>query len=481
MSVPVVAEDSTISVISAAEVYFQLKPRDTRFDDVEYREFMPIYSVANSRTVEFDIAAQATNKVLLFHEHVLEVKLRLTKPDGSILEEGRFCAIANNGIDTLWSQVNVSLNGTQINKSTRNHGYRAYIPKALSYPKSAKNQWMQTEMWAEDQIYKFDPVKFDDTCTGLRRRMNFFKERGYLPKNKESTRKYSNKYFTMFGRVFTDLNTCESGILPGVGVKLEMVFAEDSFRLVSNKPDPIKLEVLGVKLHIPIATLNARLWESIDNRMKNEPSTCFYNRTELLTHTINSGVNSYEVALFNSTVAGPARLIIIFVTTKQFNGHILENPWKFSRVWRKDIPASGGTPAQKITSWVSSVTLTVNGKTIDSLKPTGDEFDDLASYLRLNLYQGVQNTSETNGIDYANFLDNSSLFIFDLTTSNKFPSIQDFWVPCVKSGDIRVEVAFGGNPLPTELKMISYCEFPSVFKVSRGGAINFSYFSTSVK
>ena len=477
MSGPVIGEDSTISVVSGADVAFQNKPADNRFENVEYIPYKPIYSIGGSKTIEFNIAAQSCNKVLLFAEHILELELRIVLEDGSPLKEEMFVALVNNGIDSLWSDVHIKLNDTSINKSSRHHGYRAYIPKLLSYPKAAKKEWMRPEMWMEDEIYKFDPLEADSSNHAFVKRMNVFKRRGIF--EEEAQRPWTNKFQSMFGRVFTDLNTCDAGILPGVSLNMELVMESDNFRLMAPQvyPDAARVEIKSATLHIPLATLNPKLWHAIENRLKHEPSSCFYTRCEVSTHTITPGSNEFEVEMYNSNVAGPARMVITFVTNKQFHGDILTNPWLLKRVFEKTIPGRTRT-VDKTTTWIETLTLTINGKEIDSIKCKGDQFDDLPAYLRLNLYQGVQNTQMTNGITYEDFLDHAALYVFDLTTSNKHSAIQDFWSPVVKSGNIRMEVKFGGDPLPYEIKMVCFNEFPSLYKVDKDNQINFSYFTS---
>ena len=83
-----------------------------------------------------------------------------------------------------------------------------------------------------------------------------------------------------------------------------------------------------------------------------------------------------------------------------------------------------------------------------------------------------------NNIQYRKWVDNSALFMFDLTVTGRSSQTSDIMSPIVKTGDTRLDVTFGGEPTLSEMKLVVLQEFPSLFTISKGRSLNFSYFSS---
>jgi hypothetical protein len=62
----------------------------------------------------------------------------------------------NNFLHSLFSQVDVSLNGTLITNSTNTYAYRAYIETLLSYGLEAKSSQLTSALFYKDEAGKMD-------------------------------------------------------------------------------------------------------------------------------------------------------------------------------------------------------------------------------------------------------------------------------------------------------------------------------------
>ena len=119
----------------------------------------------------------------------------------------------------------------------------------------------------------------------------------------------------------------------------------------------------------------------------------------------------------------------------------------------------------------------MNGSEIGSLSSEGTEFDDIKSYLRLNLIQGLERRPGSNGITYKDWLDHLSIYAFDLSTSGKCSESMDFFSPVIRTGDVRIEVGFS-NETPLELQLMAVCEYPSLMTIDKKRKISMSYYTT---
>ncbi|HSN23010.1 MAG TPA: hypothetical protein VLS45_02370, partial [Methylomicrobium sp.] len=68
-----------------------------------------------------------------FANSYLHVVAKLTKADGTDLDANAAVGPVNLFLHSLFSQVDISLNGTQITPATNTYPYRAMIETLLSY------------------------------------------------------------------------------------------------------------------------------------------------------------------------------------------------------------------------------------------------------------------------------------------------------------------------------------------------------------
>jgi len=282
--------------------------------------------------------------------------------------------------------------------------------------------------------------------------------------------------YTCAGRIQHDLIGMESGILPGIAVRLELDFSSDAFRLMCKtdvKNDDYKFEISDLVLHVPVGDLNPKIYSNIESRLDlKKEAKLWYTRTSVMTKVIPKGTKVFDSSIFPSTAQLPARLILCFLSLLQFSGTLKTNPYEFKRKWLNT------EVEPKIWVWIESIELSLNGRTLDSLKTNATEQDDLASFLRLNLLQGVQDTPLENGITYQKFLDNSAFYPFDLTTNPRSRS-EDIFVPSIRHGIVRLSITFSSE-LPVDLNLLIHQEHPSLMKMDKNRALTMSYFSTSI-
>jgi len=70
---------------------------------------------------------------------MLYVRLKVVQPNGNNLGADAKVGPVNLFLHSLFSQVDVSLNGMPVTTTSDTHSYRAYIETLLSYGEDAKN------------------------------------------------------------------------------------------------------------------------------------------------------------------------------------------------------------------------------------------------------------------------------------------------------------------------------------------------------
>ena len=89
---------------------------------------------------------------------------------GAKMKDTELNAFVNLLPQTLWRQIEVSLNGTQIaDLSSPTYAYKAYIETALTYPKDVKETTLLLEHFHKDTLGKEN--NFTADCASFKERM----------------------------------------------------------------------------------------------------------------------------------------------------------------------------------------------------------------------------------------------------------------------------------------------------------------------
>ena len=155
---------------------FTVPPTQTSVSWVEYH---PISTITNTVPIEFDVSSSGED-YMDFANSYLYVRAKLQRANGANIEDGDEVGPVNNFLHSLFSQIDVSLNGTLITSSTNTYPYRAYIENLLSYGPDAKESQLTAALFYKDKAGKMDaanPHAADaDVNTGLKKRAAFVSE-----------------------------------------------------------------------------------------------------------------------------------------------------------------------------------------------------------------------------------------------------------------------------------------------------------------
>src|SRR5208282_5672827 len=126
--------------------------------------------------VEFDVSSSGEDYMDFANSYLL-VRAKLQRANGDDMEDGDQVGPVNNFMHSMFSQIDVSLNGTLITSSTNTYPYRAYIENLLSYGPDAKESQLTAYLLYKDTAGKLDvsdpDVAVADANIGLKKRAAF--------------------------------------------------------------------------------------------------------------------------------------------------------------------------------------------------------------------------------------------------------------------------------------------------------------------
>jgi len=93
----------------------------------------------------------------------LYIRGKLTKADGTNLENTEFTAVTNNLLHSLFSQCSISLNGLTITQATELYNYRSYFDTLLTYGSDSAATHLTNAFWYLDDgdLLPCDPKAAD--------------------------------------------------------------------------------------------------------------------------------------------------------------------------------------------------------------------------------------------------------------------------------------------------------------------------------
>jgi hypothetical protein len=126
--------DSCVCGTDSLEL-FKVPATNVTLEDSKWMEYYPISSTLNSDTapIEFEIKRQG-DEYLDLSQSYLQVVSKFTKGDWTNLTGGISTSTPmNNILHSLFSEIDVSLNGKVVTPGTDTYPYKAYLEKLLSY------------------------------------------------------------------------------------------------------------------------------------------------------------------------------------------------------------------------------------------------------------------------------------------------------------------------------------------------------------
>lgn len=423
---------------------FNVPPTQMVIEDSEYVEYRPFGGLNASGPIEFVIPGTGT-KYLDINNTQLYIKAKITKADGSDCDEAEDAekvAPVNLLLHSMFSQVDVALNGKLISDSTPTYPYRAMLETLLNYDKEAKDTHLQSQLYFKDSASHMD---FHDLTAssvsnhGLK--MRFDKTKG-------------SRVFEMMGPIHADVFAQNNVLLPGVEVRVKFHRSKDSFSLLSKTTGAdFRLVILDAVLYVRKLTCSDTHVLSDIVTLNREPAKYKIRRTVIRNIAIPAG--SQDLQRDNVFLGElPKRIVLGLVDTAGFNGSYTLNPFRFQSFN------------------LNYLTLHVDEKQYPTtpLTPNFAAHHTLRSFLQL--YASTGRFYSDGGLDITpnDFLDGYTLFAFDLTPDGSHG--QHYTVN--KRGNLRIDLKFSA-PLPKTTNLLIYAEFDSIIEIDKNRNIIYDF------
>jgi hypothetical protein len=418
---------------------FSVPPTQTSIENAIFVEYHPVSSLSDGAPIEFDISSSGEDYID-FNDSQICVRIKIIKADGSNIGADEKVAPVNNTLHSLFSQVDVSLNGTQITDSTNTYSYRAIIEDLLSYGSEAKKSQLTCALFYKDEAGKMDSNDPSDVTAneGLRKRSSFTA---------------GSKEVDLVGRLHTDIFFQSRYMLNEVNTRIKLTRSKDSFCLMTSEVDQYRIKIVSAVMCIRKVKIASSVYLAHAKVLETGMAKYPIKRVICKTFTVPTGYLDFiQEKLFSGQL--PTRLVIGCVDNKAFNGDYKTNPFNFQHFSASEISVYLDGQQHAIKPLVMDYT---NNQYVTAF---------------MGMFSGTrkENQDEGNGIDRSEFARGYSLYVFDLTPDLS----ENDSFNLARSGGVRLSMKFS-TALTKTVTIVALAEFDNIIEVDRNRNVAFDY------
>jgi len=415
---------------------FSVPPTQTSMEQGSWIEYHPLTTVTDGSPIEFDIGASGEDYVD-FANSMLYVRAKVVAADGTDLAADAAVNPVNLFLHSLFSQVDISLNGTLITASTNTYPYRAMLETLLSYGSDAKTSQLTSALYYKDQATRMDTTDIAAAAANS----------GLLARRAHTS---ESREFDMMGRLHADIFFQDRYMINEVGVKIKLIRSKDSFCLMGAG----KVVILHASMFVRKVKLMPSVFLAHAKTLERGAAKYPIRRVVCKSFTVPQ--NYLDVShekLFSGQL--PTRIVIGLVTNRAFNGHAEANPFNFQHFN------------------LSEIGVYLDGQQQNVVRPMHLNYAN-GLYIRAynSLFGGTGKLCKDEGlhITRADYAGGYALYAFDLTADLG----EDDHFSLVRQGSVRLALKFSAA-LAATITVVAYAEFENVIEVDRDRNVIFDF------
>jgi len=408
---------------------FSVPPTQTSMEHGSWVEYYPMTTVSDGSPIEFDISGTGDDYID-FANTMLHVKAKVTQGDGTNLAADALTGPVNLFLHSLFSQVDISLNGALITSSTNTYPYRAMMETLLSYGQDAKTSQLTSALYYKDTAGNMDSVTFDNNVNdGLAKRRQLARQSAVID---------------MMGRLHADIFFQERYMLNEVNVKIKLIRSKDAFCLMGG--DNFKVKITHASLFVRKVKLMPSVFLAHAKALERGTAKYPIRRVVCKSFTIPQHYRDVNhEKLFSGQL--PTRIVIGLVDNRAFNGDRARNPFNFQHFN------------------LHEVGLYLDGQQQHAVRPIEPNFTT-GEYIRAynTIFAGTGKLGADEGlfVDRGEYGQGYALYAFDLTADLG----EEDHLSLVRQGSVRLALKFR-EALQSTVTVLAYAEFENVIEIDR--------------
>lgn len=210
---------------------------------------------------------------------MIHLKVKVVKNDGYNLPENIIVGPVNNFLHSLFSPADTYLNQKLISPPNNTYAYRSYVETLLNYGINAKQSHLTRGLWCSDTAQHMDDVVSDNN-NGL------VKRRQYIANSKQ---------LDLNGHIHGDIFNQKKFLINGVEMRIKFVNSRDSFSLLTNTDEAIKISIMEAFLLVRKVKINPTVLVAHSKNLEVNTAKHPITRTDMKVLTIPAGVQGKSI------------------------------------------------------------------------------------------------------------------------------------------------------------------------------------------
>ena len=414
---------------------FSLPPTQTAIEKIYYQEVRPISQLSGNSPIEFVISGQNGMEYMDLKRSKMYVKVKITHASGQKLLNNEYVGPVNLLLQSMFSQVDVALQGKIVTSTTNHYPYKSMLETLLSYGSEAKSTQLTSQLYEKDTSGSMDDSDPQSgSNTGLFNRSQYFNQ---------------SKSVDLEGPIFHDIFSMERYILNQVAVGIKLYRSKAAFCLMTNELGP-DFEIIIEDIYLKVCKLqvNPAVIYGHAEVLKTTPALYPYTKTEVKMMAIPTGqVNFTWDNMFQGS--RPNKVVIGFVESDAVAGNFQKNPFNFQHLNLNRICLYNDSSP-------------VSGNAMKLNYDSGEGQTTMSAYTSMFEVTDKWMRDSGNQITRTDIAGGFALYCFNLEPS--FGSGENY-LTLLKQGNVRVEAQFG-TALKAPTTCIVYATFPALFSIS---------------
>lgn len=421
--------------------FFFDRPNQTSIKGNHVVSYKPLNSVENDQQLEFYSAGDSE----FFRDTAtikLWLKLQMVKLDGTVFkqEDTDQPGCVNYLLNSLFSEVNVSLNETATNSSNDNYPYRAGIEVAMNCSPDAVNTHMANTMYYTDKAGA--DGKLDASADNP----------GFVARQKAL---HNSKIIEVIGKLHGDIFNVSSLLLRNVSIRIKLHRTKPEFYVLSKSATVTgKIKILDATLYMKHVEVSALESMEIEEKLDRSPALYHTQRVEVKNFTVPSGSNSINIP---NAIQGliPKYIIFAMVKNDAYAGKADMNPFQFMH------------------SDLRQISIYVNGvPTGEPLTPNFDSEEQCTmAYETLFSGNGLHHTNQSHLITRHMYFHGHTYFFYDLSPDS---AGTEFHSSNPSEGTLRIELKFASK-LENSMTCVVYAAYDGTIQIDKNRNVSLIY------
>ena len=373
----------------------------------------------------------------------LALQLQIVDRQGNEVGEAENATLTNHPIASLFSNLEVQLNGVECNPFPAPfYSYKSYLDTLTGYGKDAKDTWCEAMMFSTETGDMDNPRVFVDSSKPAEAALGASDNASLKWRNERTA---GGKVCEIEGRLNADIFNCKRYMISTVGVGVRLWQNNDRFRLMAADAESKGYTVRFVDCSLKVEMVTVAKDTVISHVALLEKHDAIYpfESSEYKVYTVAKSDLTFCVDnLFNGRV--PKAVMCVLVSSDAANGDYGLNPYNFGHYN------------------VNYVNLSVDGVPVPSSRPWNLDFErDQYVEAFVNMYKttGQFGRDAGAGTNLRDYKRGNTVFGFPVAAMTGLATP-------VREGHVRLEMKFA-KALPHQINAIVIGKFDSVLSVKK--------------